>query len=49
MPHLTIWLDAVLEAVQLPAGIANLDAGLADVDGDNLTHDARVVSGVRKK
>jgi hypothetical protein len=26
------------EAVQLPAGIADLDTGLADVDGDNFTH-----------
>lgn len=32
--HLTIRLDAMLEAVELPAGIADLDAGLADVDGD---------------
>jgi hypothetical protein len=30
--HLAIWLDAMLEAIQLPAGIADLDAGLADVD-----------------
>ena len=36
--HLTIGLDAVLEAVQLPAGITNLDTGLADVDGDDFTH-----------
>jgi len=31
-------LNAVLEAVELPAGVAGLDAGLADVDGDNLAH-----------
>ena len=30
--HLTIRLDAVLEAVQLPAGVTNLGASLADVD-----------------
>lgn len=30
--HLAIRLDAVLQAVQLPAGIADLDSGLADVD-----------------
>ncbi|KAL1502971.1 hypothetical protein AB1Y20_011042 [Prymnesium parvum] len=30
-------LDAVLEAVQLQARIADLDAGLAEVDGDDLT------------
>ena len=35
--HLTIRLDAVLQAVQLPAGIAHLDSGLADVDRDALT------------
>jgi hypothetical protein len=37
--HLAIWLDAMLEAIQLPAGIADLDAGLADVDRDALSHD----------
>jgi hypothetical protein len=31
-------LDTVFETVELPAGIANLDTGLADVDGDNFTH-----------
>merc|ERR1719220_1666494 len=36
--HLAIWLDAVLEAVQLPAGITDLDTGLADVDGDTFPH-----------
>jgi len=35
--HLTIWLDTVLEAVQLPAGITNLGTSLSDVDGDTLT------------
>jgi len=30
--HLTIWLDAVLEAEELPAGVTNLDTGLTDVD-----------------
>ncbi len=30
--HLAIGLDAVLEAVELPAGITNLDTGLADMD-----------------
>jgi hypothetical protein len=38
LPHLAIGLDAVLQAVQLPAGITDLDAGLADVDADHLTH-----------
>jgi hypothetical protein len=31
-------LDAVLEAVELPAGVADLDPGLADVDADDLPH-----------
>ena len=36
--HLTIWLDTVLEAEQLPAGVTALDAALADVDADALAH-----------
>ena len=35
--HLTIRLDPVLQAVQLPARVADLNPGLADVDGDTLT------------
>lgn len=35
--HLAIGLDAVFQAVELPAGIADLDASLANVDGDALT------------
>ena len=35
--HLAVGLDAVLQAVQLPAGIADLHSGLAHVDGDTLT------------
>jgi hypothetical protein len=31
----------VLEAVELPAGVADLDPGLADVDADDLSHLAR--------
>lgn len=38
MSHLAIRLDAMLQAVELPAGIAHLDTCLPDVDGDNLTH-----------
>ena len=30
--------DTVLEAVEFPAGVAHLDAGLADVYGDDLPH-----------
>mmetsp|Transcript_104496 Transcript_104496/g.336774 ORF Transcript_104496/g.336774 Transcript_104496/m.336774 type:complete len:201 (+) Transcript_104496:488-1090(+) len=36
--HLSIWLNAVLQAEKLPARIANLDTGLADVNADRLTH-----------
>jgi hypothetical protein len=36
--HLAIRLDAVLEAVELPAGVAGLDAALANVDADDFTH-----------
>ena len=32
--NFAVRLDAVLEAVELPAGVAHLDTGLADVDGD---------------
>jgi len=35
--HLTVWLDAVLETVQLPAGVAHLHSGLADMYGDTLS------------
>merc|ERR1719214_323682 len=36
--HLAVGLDAVLEAVELPARVTALDAGLAEMDGDDLTH-----------
>jgi len=36
--HLPIWLNAVLQAKQLPAGITNLDTGLTKVDADDFTH-----------
>ena len=36
--HLTIWLDSVLEAEELPAGVTNLDTGLTDVDGNDFSH-----------
>merc|ERR1712156_246533 len=36
--HMAIGLDAMFEAVELPAGVSNLATGLADVDGDALTH-----------
>ena len=30
--HLTIWLNTVLEAEELPAGVTNLDTGLTNVN-----------------
>jgi hypothetical protein len=37
--HLTVGLDTVLEAEELPAGVTNLNTGLTDVDADGFTHD----------
>jgi len=37
--HLTIWLDTVLQAVQLPAGVTDLATGLSNVDRDTFSHD----------
>jgi len=37
--HLTVRLDSVLEAVEFPAGVTDLDTGLTDVDGNNFSHD----------
>ena len=34
--HFTVRMDAVFQAVQLPAGIAHLDASLTDMDRDTL-------------
>jgi hypothetical protein len=36
--HLTIGLNTVLQAVQLPAGVAHLDSGLADMYTDTFSH-----------
>merc|ERR1719367_2739281 len=36
--HLTIRLDAMLQAIQLPAGITDLHAGLAYMNRNTLTH-----------
>ena len=35
--HGAIGLDTVLQAVQLPAGVAHLDTGLPDMDGETFT------------
>jgi hypothetical protein len=39
--HLTIRLDSVLQAEQLPAGVTDLDTGLTDVNADGFTHEGR--------
>ena len=38
--HLAIRLDAMFQAVELPAGIADLDTGLVNMDGDALVYDS---------
>jgi len=35
---LAIWLDAMLEAEELPASISNLDTSLSKVKAKDLTH-----------
>ena len=47
--HLTVWLDTVLEAEELPAGVTDLDTGLTDVDGNDFSHCGVVVSLKSKK
>jgi len=44
--HLSVGLDAMLEAVEFPAGITYLNTSLANVNADNLTH---LVEKRRKK
>lgn len=39
----------MLQAVELPAGITDLDSCLADVDGDYLTHDQEITRRVALK
>jgi len=41
--HLSVRLDAVFQAVQLPTCIAGLDASLTDVDGNNLETGKRII------
>jgi len=40
--HLTVWLDAVLKAVKLPATITGLDTSLANVDTQTFSHFGKV-------
>ena len=35
--HLPVWLYAMLQTVELPAGIADLHSSLPNVDGNSLT------------
>lgn len=35
--HLTIRLDPMFQTIELPAGIANLDSSLANMNGDTFT------------
>ncbi|PWA21167.1 hypothetical protein CCH79_00009382 [Gambusia affinis] len=39
--HQTIRLDAMFQTIQLPAGIANLDSSLTNMDGNTLTLDKK--------
>ncbi len=41
--HLSVRLDPMFQAVKLPAGIADLDASLTNVDGDTLTLEERKI------
>ena len=34
----TMYLDSVLEAVQLPASVSDLNSSLSNVNGNNLAH-----------
>ena len=36
--HLSIWLDTVLEAVEFPASVADLDTSLSNMKRDAFTH-----------
>lgn len=42
--HLSVGLDAVLKAVELPTGVSHLDAGLADVHADTFALQNRIIS-----
>lgn len=35
--HLAVWLDTMLQTVELPAGVPHLHTCLANMDGDALT------------
>jgi hypothetical protein len=41
----TVRAETVLDGIQLPAGIANLDTSLTNVHGDDFTHFERTTRG----
>ena len=43
------YLNAMLEAIELPARISDLNASLANVDGNALSHYLRDENGRKKK
>merc|ERR1719394_1495568 len=45
--HLSIRLDAMLQAEQFPTRVANLDASLPNVDADRLAHGVLELSSPR--
>ena len=48
--HLSVWLDSVLKAEELPAGVTNLDTGLSDVNGNDFSHCVMLrLFGLKKK
>jgi hypothetical protein len=47
--HLAIWLDAVLQAVKLPASVSGLDTALSDVKRDDFAHFEGLLGGLKKK
>ena len=47
--HLTIGLDTVLQAVELPAGITDLGTGLAKMNRDALTLKEKVLISKRSQ
>jgi len=47
--HLTIRLDTVFQAEQLPAGVTDLDTGLTDVNADSFPHCVKVRTSLLKE
>ena len=47
--HRAVHSDAMLQAVELPARIAHLDTGLANMNRNNLTHFTRISNSLLSK